>query len=157
MRKKTIAIIIVLIIAVITALAYLVPRLLNRGRDIIGVTSFEKTNEVIMNSATGSEFVKGTGMITIGEGQHAHLSWKLKEGSFDLAFVKNAEDGQDAGTETEGLALPDPAIAERTYDMMEEGIEGSGETDFELEAGVYEVDFIMHGAVGTAKLTSGKN
>ena len=57
MKKKTILILSVVVVILIAAGAYVGFRMANRGKDIIGVTTLTKENKVIMNSATGNEFV----------------------------------------------------------------------------------------------------
>ena len=150
MKKKMMLFLIVILAALIAAGAYIGVRLARHGRDIVGVTTLTEKNTVIMNAYTGDEFVSGTGMLSVAEGRRAHLSYKLKEGSFDLTFVSKTENTGDALPEFETETVSEE------YDRKQDGIEGSGELDFDLDAGEYEVTFTMHGAVGTAKLTETK-
>lgn len=154
MKKKTAAIVTVILAVLIAAGVYVGLRIYRHGTDIIGVTTLTGKNRVIMNSATGNEFESGNGRITIGEGGSAHVTWKLSEGSFDLAFAAARGEKTDADLLAEGQEPAEPETGGITYDLREDGIQGSGEADFDLEAGTYDVSFIMHGAVGTAEVTS---
>ena len=123
--------ILIIILAVIIACgAYVGYRLAIHGTDIIGVTT--KGNTIYMNSATGDEFVSGQGKLTIKEGEHLHLKYKLSSGSFDLS----ASDGE--------------------HTVEQAGVEGNGSVDLDAEPGEYTVVFSMNGAVGKAVVTAKK-
>ena len=157
MKKKRIVIAVIILILAVAAAAYIVARILNRGTDIIGVTTLEKTNTVIMNSASGDEFVSGSGKITVAEGQSLQLEYKLSAGSFDIGFDPGTDPVLEAAENQELESMTgDPLEAPAGYQIEKDGIEGSGKLTFEAQPGEYQVHFIMHGAVGNAKVTTGK-
>ena len=128
MKKKPVILIVVL--ALVAAVAcYVGVRLMNRGKDIIGVTTLEGQKQVIMNSQTGEEFTAGSGKLEVGEGEHIHLSYTLSGGSFDLALHKG-EDGNDVFTEADLENLSDSGDP-----FGKSGISGSGTLDFDAEQG----------------------
>ena len=150
MKKKTIIIIaacVLLVLAILGGTA-LGRRLAKRHTDIIGVTTLIERNLVIMNSASGTEFVSGSGTITVGEGERLHVEYALKEGSYDLAFHLG-DDGLDVFHNTDLTALP----AEGEV-FGRSGVEGSGSFDLEVPAGVYTVFFDMHKAVGSTTISA---
>jgi len=161
-KRSTVILVLAVLTAIVAAGAYLAVRFMRHGTDIIGVTSLPEKNVVIMNSASGDEFVKGAGTITVGEGEHAVLTWKLKSGSFDLGFLAGrdaiiealgdqaAVPGGEFPAETEGEQPPE-YIQEKT------GIEGFGTETFDVGSGDCTVYFTMHGAVGTATVSVEKD
>ena len=80
-----------LLLLVLTALLVISAAGCGHGTDIVGVTTLPKKNIVIMNSRTGTEFVTGSGTVTVKQGGHIHLEYALSTGSVDLAF--HAGDG----------------------------------------------------------------
>ena len=156
MKKKTILILSVVVVILIAAGAYVGFRMANRGQDIIGVTSLTKENKVIMNSATGNEFVSGSGTITVKEGEHIHLTYKLKSGSFDIGFNPGTDGVLEAVTNLDMTELEDPTQNPSEYAIEQKGIEGNGGADFEAQSGEYTVYFTMNGAVGTATVSTAK-
>ena len=134
MKNRSVKIILCIIVLLVVAGGVTLGiRVANHGRDIIGVTTLPSENLVIMNSANGEEFVSGTGSLTVGEGEKAHLTYRLSGGSFDLTLSQ----GEEIRAE-------------------QEGISGSGELDLEVDSGEYEVTFLMHGAIGTARVGTSK-
>lgn len=156
MKKKTILLLSAVLVVLIAAGIYIGVRLNGRGKDIIGVTTLTKENKVIMNSATGNEFVSGSGMITVKEGEHIHLTYKLKSGSFDIGFAPGTDGVLEAVTNLDMTELEDPTQDPSEYAIEQKGIEGSGEADFEAQSGEYTVYFTMNGAVGTATVSTAK-
>lgn len=154
MKKKLLPVLVVLLAALIAGGVYYWTRLSKSSTDIIGVTTLTKKNTVIMNSASGDEFVSGTGRITVGEGEHIHLTYKLKGGSFDIGFAPGADNTDEALKNLDMTELEAPGDAPSAYAMEKTGVEGNGEEDFEAESGEYTVYFTMHGAVGTASVTT---
>ena len=148
--KKTTLIIIVAVLAVIGLGGYVGVRLYNRGTDLIGVTTRERQNQVIMNAKTGEEFVAGSGKLTVGAGESIRLKYTLSAGSFDLALHKG-EEGNGIFQETDLENLPDAGAV-----YGKSGVSGSGELNFPAEEGVYTVFFNMHGAIGSATMTAEK-
>ena len=157
MKKKTILILSVVVVILIAAGAYVGFRMANRGKDIIGVTTLTNKNTVIMNSATGNEFVSGSGTITVKEGEHIHLTYKLKSGSFDIGFNPGTDGVLEAVTNLDMTELEDPTQNPSEYAIEQKGIEGNGEADFEAQSGEYTVYFTMNGAVGTATVSTAKD
>ena len=141
-------VILLLLVVLLLAGGYVFVRLEQRGTDIIGVTTLPEKNTVIMNSASGSEFVAGSGHITLQAGERLHLEYALDAGSFDILFLAGG-DSLDALQAEDPLALPDAGDG-----FGESGVTGSGSLDFAAESGDYTVCFTLHGAVGRAVVTA---
>lgn len=142
-------IIICLVAVVLVAGAVMVGvRLSKRGTDLIGVTSLEKKNTVIMNAKSGSDFTAGSGILNIGQGEGIHLEYALETGSFDLALAKSSV-GLEAIRDSDLENLPDQG---EVYGKS--GVSGKGELDFPADPGEYTLYFNMHGAVGSAQATA---
>ena len=141
--KKTVIILVMLIAVLLTASACG-----SRHTDIIGVTTLTGDNKVVMNSASGDEFVSGSGNITLGEGEVLHLEYELTEGSFDLA-CHEGNVGLDVFETVDLSSLP---LTGEVFGASE--ISGSGTLDLEAAPGDYTVFFTVHGAVGQAVLTA---
>ena len=156
MKKKTVLLLSAVLVILIAAGIYIGIRMSGRGKDIIGVTTLTKENKVIMNSATGNEFVAGSGTITVKEGEHIHLTYKLKSGSFDIGFNPGTDGVLEAVTNLDMTELEDPTQDPSEYAIEQKGIEGNGEADFEAQGGEYTVYFTMNGAVGTATVSTAK-
>jgi len=147
MKNKRIVLILIILV-VIAAIIYAAVHLRNHGTDIIGVTTLEKRNTIIMNSKTGQEFVSGSGKLTVTEGELIHVEYVLDAGSFDLAFHKGSE-GLDVFENSNLENLPD------TGDVFgKSGISGKGSLDIEVVPGEYTVYFNQHDAVGTATVNT---
>ena len=157
MKKKTVLLLSAVLVILIAAGIYIGIRMSGRGKDIIGVTTLTKENKVIMNSATGNEFVSGSGTITVKEGEHIHLTYKLKSGSFDIGFNPGTDGVLEAVTNLDMTELEDPTQDPSEYAIEQKGIEGNGEADFEAQGGEYTVYFTMNGAVGTATVSTAKD
>ena len=166
MNKKTIIMIgaAVVGIAVIAAAAVRISR---HGKDIIGVTTLGDRNQIIMNVDRDHDFVSGEGYLTIGEGEHIHLEYNMKSGSFDVVVSAGTDEVYSALTETDGQApenLPAPEELRSFEEKMaatdgaqgQGGIEGKGSLDFKAAPGDYTVAFYPHDAVGRAVVTAGK-
>lgn len=151
MSKKMKVILIAILCALLAGTIYVGYRIINHGKDIIGVTSLTDKNTVIMNSKTGAEFVGGTGYITVGEGQRLHLTYDLSSGSFDLAF--QSAEGVDP-MDVEHLPTAEEMTGEGAFGKAD--ISGKGSLDFDAAPGQYTAYFTMHGAIGTATLTAAK-
>ena len=147
MKKKSIFLIAAAVV-LIAAIAYAVTRLSNRWTDIVGVTTLEKKNTVIMNAKTGEEFVSGSGKLTVGEGERIHIEYALTAGSFDLAFHQGSA-GLDVFQSAELENLPNVGDV-----FGKSGVSGNGSLDFEAAPGEYTVYFNQHGAIGTATVTA---
>ena len=156
MKKKTVLLLSAVLVILIAAGIYIGIRMSGRGKDIIGVTTLTKENKVIMNSATGNEFVSGSGTITVKEGEHIHLTYKLKSGSFDIGFAPGTDGVLEAVTNLDMTELENPTQDPSEYAIEQKGIEGNGEADFEAQGGEYTVYFTMNGAVGTATVSTAK-
>ena len=148
MSKKIIALIVALILIIAAGAIYVGVRINNRGRDIIGVTTLFKTNEVIMNAATGQEFESGTGQITVGSGKSIHLEYKLSAGSFDVAFHA----GHGARDLFEAANMSDLSAEGEVFGKS--SVSGSGSLDFEAAEGDYTVYFVIHDTIGTARVST---
>ena len=149
MKNKRIVLILVILV-IIAAVIYGAVRLRNRGTDIIGVTTLENRNTIIMNSKTGQEFVSGSGTLTVSENERIHVEYALDTGSFDLAFHKGS-DGLDVFENSDLDNLSD------TGDVFgKSNISGKGSLDLEAASGEYTVYFNQHGAAGTATVTTEK-
>jgi len=150
MKNKRIIVLILAILVVIAAVIYVGVRLHNRGTDIIGVTTLENRNTIIMNSKSGQEFVAGSGKLTVGTNERIHVVYELDNGSFDLAFHKGS-DGLDVFENSDLKNLSN------TGDVFgKSGISGKGSLDLEVASGKYTVYFNQHGAVGSATVTTKK-
>jgi len=159
MKKKGIIVIIAVLLVALGA--YTGYRLVNRGTDIIGVTTLSEKNKVIMNAKTGDEFVAGSGFITVAEGEKLHLEYNVSSGSFDIA-IRADEEGVSAYQNLGAENVPTPDALPDAEDMTgegafgSEGITGKGSMDFEAAAGAYTVHITNHNVVGTATLTAKK-
>ena len=153
MKKK---IILFLVLALAAAAAvYACVRVSRHGTDIIGVTTLADKNTVIMNSKTGSEFVSGSGVISVAQGEHIHLECDLKEGSIDVAF--RGDEGAAAAYESmtpENLPTAEEMTGEGAFGQ--ESISGKCSLDFDAEAGEYTVYIANRGAVGKAVVTAAR-
>ena len=159
MKKKTVALIVVLALIVAGA-AYVAVRLKNRGTDIIGVTTLPDRNEVIMNSKTGKEFVSGTGSVSVGEGERIRMEYDLSAGEIDVSFLKSDSNPyEDITADSENLedALNNLPVAEDFAGgdaFGQEGVSGKGVLDFDAAPGFYTVYIAIHDAVGKAVVTA---
>ena len=146
--KKKIIILIIAALVLIAAGSYVAVRIINRGTDIIGVTTLEKKNTVIMNANADSDYGAGSGKLTVGEGERIHVEYALKAGGFDLAFCQGSN----------GLEVIRSSDLQNLSDTGEvfgrSGVSGSGSLDFEAAPGEYTVYFNRNGAAGTAKVTA---
>ena len=154
MKKKTVLIASVVILAAVAAVAFVGMRLARYGTDIIGVTTLPDRNIVIMNSKTGREFVSGTGYLDVAEGEHIHLTCDLSAGSIDLAFQPGGDVDISPADPEDLTDLPD--IEDLTAEDVsgQDGISGKTELDFDAGPGAYVIVFTNNGAVGTATVTA---
>lgn len=150
MKKKVILIAIGVLLAVLAG--YTVYRFATHGTDIIGVTTLSHKNTVIMNAKTGSEFVSGTGYLTVAKNEELHLEYNLTSGSIDVAF--RADEAGVAAAESMDLEhLPTAEDMTGEGSFGKQGLSGKGSLDFEAEPGSYTVHITNHGAVGKATVT----
>ena len=139
-----------LLLLVLTALLVISAAGCGHGTDIVGVTTLPKKNIVIMNSRTGTEFVTGSGTVTVKQGEHIHLEYALSAGSFDLAFhAGDARLDVFERADLENLTTEGEVFGKS-------GIAGTGSLDFEAQPGEYTVYFALHEAVGTARVSAKK-
>ena len=161
MKKKTVALIVVLAL-VIAGAVYVAVRLKNRGTDIIGVTTLPDRNTVIMNSKTGKEFVSGTGNLSVGEGERIHVEYDLSAGEIDVSFLKSdSTPYEDITAENENLedALNNLPVAEDFAGgdaFGQDGVSGKGVLDFDAAPGLYMVDIAIHDAPDKVVVTAAK-
>lgn len=135
MNKKALIIAIGVLLAALAG--YTGYRFAIRGTDIIGVTTLTRKNMVIMNAKTGSEFVSGTGKLTVAEGEGLHLEYNLASGSVDVAFHSDEKPAEGS--------------------FSEAGIEGKGSLDFDAAvSGTYTVRITNHSAVGKVTVSAKK-
>ena len=160
MKKKTVALIVLALVVV--AGIYVAVRLKNRGTDIIGVTTLPDRNTVIMNAKAGSEFVSGTGNVSVGEGERIHMEYNLSAGEIDVAFRANEGDFasyEDITPDNENLeealnSLPTPEDMAGEGSFGQDGVSGKGSLDFDAAPGLYAVQITLHDAVGKAVITA---
>ena len=148
MKRKTVRVT-ALLVCVILLVSLTGCGLFSRHRDITGVTTLTDENTVIMNSPSGTEFVSGSGVITVKEGQAIRLTYEILEGSFDLAL--NAGDGSLGVFESADLGN----LTSEGDVFGVSGVTGTGELEIEAAAGEYTVFFKLHGAVGSATVEVG--
>ena len=153
MKKKIVVLVIALLLVVLGV--YTGFRFARRGTDIIGVTTLNGKNTVILNAKTGDEFASGTGYLTVGEGERIHLEHNLSSGSLSVAF-KSGEGAAEALANLDLDNLPSAADMTGEGAFGKEDISGKGSLDFEAEPGEYTVHFTNNSAVGTARVTAKK-
>ena len=147
MKKKNIVLIAAALV-LIAAAAYVGMRFINRGTDIIGVTTLVEKNTVIMNVKPGKDFAGGSGSLTVGDGRRIHVEYALDAGSFDLAFHKGSS-ALDVLRSANLDNLPDAG------DLFgKSGVSGKGNFDLEAAPGEYTLYFKPHDTIGTASVTT---
>ena len=152
MKKKTVALIVVLALVVAGA-AYVAFRLKIRGTDIIGVTTLPDRNTVIMNSKTGDEFVGGTGYVNIGEGERIRVKCALSAGEIDLLFYPSDFYPSFQST-LEDWPISKDAAGEGSFGQ--DGVSGKDDLYFDAAPGVYAVSIAPHGSIGKVVITTAK-
>ena len=129
MKKKA-----MIIIGAVVILAIVAAFLFGQGGDVSVVSNPDNT--VVMTAKGSGANSTATGAIIVRDGEHPHLEYELEKGSFDIA-----------------LSIPD-------HDFFSiSDIKGSGTEDFEDDgnfSGEYTVIFTLHGATGTATLSTRK-
>ncbi|MBO4335533.1 MAG: hypothetical protein J5846_06850 [Desulfovibrio sp.] len=142
-------VLIVAVLVLISAIAYVYLRNTNRRTDIIGVTTLYETNTVYMNSKPGKDFYAGSGELSVSGGKYIHVEYALESGNFDLAF-RLYHEGRE-GLDVQKAELDKlPASGDL---FGKSGVSGKGSLDFEVASGKYNVYFKSHGAIGSATVT----
>ena len=145
--KKIILIVAVLVL--ISASAYVYWRTTNRLTDTIGVTTVYEKNTVYMNSKPGKDFYAGSGELTVSDGKSIHVEYALESGSFDLAFRLYREGSE--GLDIQSAKLDN--LPESGDLFGKSGVSGKGTVDFKVASGKYTVYFKSHSAIGSATAT----
>ena len=147
MSKKSI---ILIVAAALIVIAAVVARFCLRDTDVVGVTSYPNKNTVVLCCKSGSEFVNGSGSVTVGEGEYIHLEYALQSGSFDSAL--HAGDGSlDVFRDADMTKLPETAEDGGVFGTS--GVSGKGGVDYEVAPGSYTVFFTIHDTVGKATVS----
>lgn len=150
MKKKTVAIIVVLAL-VVAGVAYVAFRLIIRGTDIIGVTTLPDRNTVIMNSKTGDEFVGGTGYVNVGEGERIRVKCDLSAGEIDLLFYPSDFYPTFQAT-LEDWPISKDEAGEGSFGQ--DGVSGKDDLYFDAAPGAYAVQIAPHGSIGKVVITA---
>lgn len=116
-----------------------------------GESSVEASNNHVKMTAKNSGDSDGSVFFTVDETGTLTLTYDVSKGSFDLRVVDGsvAGDSEDVMMEIEEV-LEGPAVIE------ENGLSGTGELEYPIEAGDYAVSFTLHDVTGEASLDATK-
>ena len=115
-----------------------------------------EANIITVTGKRSGDGTGGTGIITVGEGEHLRLEYSLSKGSLDVSVSGEAGDSAEDLMDVSVEELTNQISGETLFGgvSFSQTLEGSGEIDIEEQPGEYTVLFLLHDMTGEAKLSS---